>query len=251
MRTCPHAHTRTSRPLVSVLTESNISVTCVAHISPSRSAALSHHCAASPTALLVVPQPSPISPLQSLFRTLATTHARRHLPRFASTVKVFGHKVPDTDTVCSAMVREWDLAQQGIPAQAYRLGELNKETAFVLQSLGLEQPPLLEEGLTEECVVSIVDTNNPAELPENVESAQIHSIIDHHKMAGLTTAEPLEIDMRPLCSASSILYARMKTAGVTPTKEMAGLMLSCIISDSLEFRSPTTTDIDRVYVEEG
>jgi len=163
---------------------------------------------------------------------------------------VFGHKVPDTDTVCSAMCREWDLKQQGIPAQAYRLGELNKETAYVLQAVGLDAPPLLEEPLTESSIVSIVDTNNPAELPANIESAVIHSIIDHHKMAGLTTAEPLEIDMRPICSAGSILYARMKAANMTPTKSVAGMLLSCILSDSLEFRSPTTTDIDRVYAEE-
>ena len=134
----------------------------------------------------------------------------RALSVAADPIKVFGHKVPDTDTVCSAMVREWDLNQQGISAQAYRLGELNKETAYVLESLGLEQPPLLEDSLDESSVVSIVDTNNPAELPDNVERAQIHSIIDHHKLAGLMTAEPLEIDMRVLCSAGSILYARMK-----------------------------------------
>jgi len=121
---------------------------------------------------------------------------------------------------------------------------------FVLESLGLQPPPLLETPLTETSVVSIVDTNNPAELPDNVESAVIHSIIDHHKMAELTTAEPLEIDMRPICSAGSILYARMKASNVKPTQQIAGLMLSCIISDSLEFRSPTTTDIDRVYAEE-
>ena len=100
-------------------------------------------------------------------------------------------QVPDTDTVCSAMVREWDLEHQGIAAQAYRLGDLNKETAFVLERLGLEAPPLLETPLTAATVVSIVDTNNPAELPDNVEYAIIHSIIDHHKMAGLTTAEPV------------------------------------------------------------
>ena len=182
--------------------------------------------------------------------TSTSSSTARSLSAQAAPIKVFGHKTPDTDTVCSAMVRAWDLAQQGIPAQAYRLGELNKETAYVLTSLGLEPPPLLQEQLTEKCVVAIVDTNNPAELPENVQNAQIHSIIDHHKMAGLTTAEPLEIDMRVLCSAGSILYARMKTANVTPTKEMAGLMLSCILSDSLEFRSPTTTVIDRVYAEE-
>jgi len=191
-----------------------------------------------------------LRPSVALGAALRRTTTMRSLSTQAKTIKVFGHKTPDTDTVCSAMVREWDLTQQGIPAQAYRLGELNKETAYVLESLGLEQPPLLEEDLTENCVVAIVDTNNPAELPDNVEKTQIHSIIDHHKMAGLTTAEPLEIDMRVLCSAGSILYARMKTANVTPTKEMSGLMLSCILSDSLEFRSPTTTDTDREYAEE-
>ena len=61
---------------------------------------------------------------------------------------------------------------------------------------------------------------------------------------------PLEIDMRPICSAGSILYARMKASNVTPPQEIAGLLLSCILSDSLEFRSPTTTDIDRTYAEE-
>jgi len=168
----------------------------------------------------------------------------------AAPVLVFGHKVPDTDTVCSAMARAWDLNEQGTHAQAYRLGELNKETAYVLKAVGLDAPPVLQEALTETSVVAIVDTNNPKELPENVQSATIHSIIDHHKMAGLTTAEPLEIDMRPICSAGSILFARMKASNMTPTKPVAGLLLSCILSDSLEFRSPTTTDIDRVYAKE-
>merc|ERR1719217_953041 len=88
------------------------------------------------------------------------------------------------------------------------------------------------------------------ELPEGIEKAAIHSIVDHHKLAGLTNAEPLEVDMRPLCSAGSILYARAKAAGRTPPKEIAGCMLSSILSDSLEFRSPTTTDIDKTYAAE-
>ena len=126
-------------------------------------------------------------------------------------------------------------------------GELNKETVYVLETLGLEHPPLLKECIDQQSVVAIVDTNNPAELPENVEKAHIHSIIDHHKMAGLTTAEPLEIDMRVLCSAGSILYARMKAMDRTPTKSIAGLLLSCILSDSLEFRSPTTTGFCKTF----
>jgi len=164
---------------------------------------------------------------------------------------VFGHKVPDTDAVCSALARAWDLNQQGFPAQAYRLGELNKETNYVLRSLGCAPPPLLTAPLVPgESLVAIVDTNNPEELPEHVESVQIHSIVDHHKLAGLSTAAPVEVDIRPLCSAGSIVYARMKAAHTVPTSTVAGLLLSCILSDSLEFRSPTTTAVDKVYAGE-
>merc|ERR1712113_562686 len=70
------------------------------------------------------------------------------------------------------------------------------------------------------------------------------------KLSGLANAEPLEIDMRPLCSAGSILYARAKAFGLTPPKHIAGLMLSGLLSDSLEFRSPTTTETDKLHAAE-
>ena len=99
------------------------------------------------------------------------------------------------------------------------------------------------------CVaVAIVDTNNPAELPDGVEKVSIHSIIDHHKLCGLKTNAPLEMDVRSLCSTGSILYARAKAAGRTPPPVVAGLMLSCILSDSLAFarrRRPRSTASSR------
>jgi len=94
---------------------------------------------------------------------------------------------------------------------------------------------LLEDKLEAKTPVAIVDTNNPAELPDGIDKASIHLIVDHHKLSGLANAEPLEIDMRPLCSAGSILYARAKALGLTPPKHIAGLMLSGLLSDSLEF----------------
>jgi len=162
----------------------------------------------------------------------------------AAPMRVFGHKIPDTDAVCAALAYAWELEARGIPARAYRLGELNRETEFVLETLGVDTPPLLETVEAGE-PVAIVDTNNPAELPDGLEKAEIHSIIDHHKLSGLKTIAPLEIDARPLCSTGSILYARAKAAGRTPPPVIAGLMLSCILSDSLDFRSPTTTALDR------
>jgi len=165
-------------------------------------------------------------------------------------LSVFGHKVPDTDAICAAVAYTWELNARNIPATAYRLGDLNPETKYVLDAIGVKVPELLSGDLAPKTPVAIVDTNNPAELPGGIEKSKIHSIVDHHKMSGLTNSEPLEIDMRPLCSAGSILYARAKAFGLTPPKDVAGCMLSSILSDSLEFRSPTTTDIDKVYAEE-
>ena len=168
----------------------------------------------------------------------------------SDTLHVFGHKIPDTDAICAALARAWQLNQAGFPSRAYRLGELNKETKYVLSSLGLDVPPLLTEPLTPDTPVAIVDTNNPAELPDGVETSALHSIVDHHKLAGLTTLSPIEVDVRPLCSAGSIVYARMKADCVVPPRHIAGLLLSCILSDSLEFRSPTTTPVDKVFAHE-
>lgn len=166
----------------------------------------------------------------------------------ATEFSVFGHMVPDTDTVTAAVAYAWELNSRGVPAKAYRLGELNPETAFVFESLGAEVPPLLSEPPTG--TIAIVDTNNPAELPEGISKTSIHSIVDHHKLAGLTNSEPLEIDMRPLCSATSILYARSKAFGLTAPANISGLMLAGLLSDSLVFRSPTTTATDKVHAEE-
>ena len=173
--------------------------------------------------------------------TLALAHVGA--AAVAPAMQVFGHKIPDTDAICAAMIYTWELEARGIAAKAFRLGDLNRETEYVLNALKLEMPPMLES-LDMKSAVGIVDTNNPAELPDGIEKANIHSIIDHHKLSGLTTSGPLEIDARPLCSTGSILYLRAKAAGRTVPASIAGLMLSCILSDSLEFRSPTTTPLD-------
>lgn len=94
-----------------------------------------------------------------------------------------------------------------------------------------------------------MDTNNPAELPDDLHPSMITSIVDHHKLCGLDTDTPIEVDIRPLCSVGSVIYERLNTAGIEPPPEMAGLILSCILSDSLELRSPTTTEVDKEYAE--
>jgi len=168
----------------------------------------------------------------------------------AATLSVFGHKAPDTDTVTACLIYAWELNAHNISASAFLLGSVPPEPAYVLKTLGLEAPPLLGK-LEATDKVAIVDTNNPEELPDDLAKATIHSIVDHHKLiGGLKTNAPMEVDMRPLCSATSILYARSKVAGLTPPKEIAGLMLAGILSDSLKFRSPTTTVLDIAHAHE-
>lgn len=166
------------------------------------------------------------------------------------TIKVFGHKSPDTDSVCCAIIWAWYLNNHTTQkATPFVLGELNKETAFVLNEWGVTPPDLLE-GVGKNDEVVIVDTNNPQELFENINEATILAIIDHHKLVGgLITDGPLTIHMKPLASTASVMYDMMGTATETLTKDVAGLMLSCILSDTLEFRSPTTTPHDKAIAE--
>lgn len=168
----------------------------------------------------------------------------------AGSLSVFGHKAPDTDTTTAALVYAWELNEKKIAATPYILGDLNPETEYVLKTLEVEKPALLGD-LAAKADVAIVDTNNPEELPDGIDKAVVHSIVDHHKLVGgLKSSSPLEIDMRAYCSATSILYSRAKAAGLEIPKKIAGLMLAGLLSDSLGFRSPTTTDLDKVHAAE-
>jgi manganese-dependent inorganic pyrophosphatase len=168
----------------------------------------------------------------------------------ADTIKVFGHKSPDTDTTCCAILWAWYLnTHTSTKAAPYVLGELNKETAFVLDRWGVEQPLLLESVTADDEVV-IVDTNNPQELFENINDTKIIAVIDHHKLVGgLSTNAPLTMTIRPLASTATVIHDLMGDVASVLPKEMAGLMLSCILSDTLEFRSPTTTPHDKMIAE--
>ena len=164
-------------------------------------------------------------------------------------VKVFGHKSPDTDATCAAIAYAWFLKQTGQEAEAFVLGELNRETQFVLKTAGVEAPQKLDK-LSDGDEVVIVDTNNPEELPDDISNANIIKIVDHHKLAGLKTESPLEIFMKPVGCSSTLVYQLMKEEKVTPSKEIATLLLSAILSDTLKFTSPTTIEEDSKAAEE-
>ena len=166
------------------------------------------------------------------------------------TTLVFGHKAPDTDSTGSPIIWAWYLSEvQGIPATPVLLGEPNTEAAFMLRRWGLEKPAIIADVDAGQPVV-IVDTNNPAELPDGVNSADIRAIIDHHKLVGgLETKGPIDITIRPLACTATILHDLMGDALASAPEGIRGAMLSCILSDTLEFRSPTTTPLDRAVAE--
>lgn len=161
-------------------------------------------------------------------------------------IKVFGHRSPDTDATASAIIWAWYLNEQGTEATPYVLGTPNTETLFVLKHWGFELPAVLSE-VTANDEVTIVDTNNPEELFENINEAKIVQIIDHHKLVGgIQTPGPIDITIKPLASCASVIFDLIGAEAVAEMPDdIAGLMLSCILSDTLEFRSPTTTEVDK------
>ena len=159
-------------------------------------------------------------------------------------IKVFGHKSPDTDATCAPMAYAWFLKQKGEDAEAFVLGELNRETTFVLNAAKVQAPKLLDKLSVGDEVV-VVDTNNPEELPNNIGEAVIKTIVDHHKLAGLTTESPLEVYMKPVGCSSTLVFQLMQRDNIAPAKEITTLMLSAILSDTLKFTSPTTTEEDK------
>ncbi|MDA7826611.1 manganese-dependent inorganic pyrophosphatase [Rhodobacteraceae bacterium] len=166
------------------------------------------------------------------------------------TVQVFGHKSPDTDSTGSPIVWSWYLNEvKGIAAAPKLLGEPNTEAAFVLKRWNLNKPDIIA-GVDAGAPVVIVDTNNPAELPEGINNADITAIIDHHKLVGgLETKGPIDITIRPLACTATIMVDLMGDDAAKMPDAIKGAALSCILSDTLEFRSPTTTDHDRAVAE--
>ncbi|KFI29737.1 manganese-dependent inorganic pyrophosphatase [Paenirhodobacter enshiensis] len=166
------------------------------------------------------------------------------------TIKVFGHKSPDTDATFSPIIWAWYLTEvKGTPATPALLGEPNTEAAFLLRHWGFEKPEIIP-GVIEGEKVVIVDTNNPAELPDGINKADILAIVDHHKLVGgLETKGPIEITIRPLACTATIMHDLIGADLAKAPKAIRGAMLSCILSDTLEFRSPTTTEHDKAVAQ--
>ncbi len=161
-------------------------------------------------------------------------------------IKIFGHRSPDSDSTGSPLIWEWYLNHVvGKNSAAKLLGEPNNEAKFMLAHWRFDQPEIIDDVGPEDEVV-IVDTNNLAELPPSINSAKIVEIIDHHLLqGGLSTRVPIKITVRPVACTATVMHDLMASSADRMPPEIKGVMLTCILSDTLEFRSPTTTNHDR------
>lgn len=164
-------------------------------------------------------------------------------------VFVFGHKNPDTDSICSSMVHAILDKKNGWETKAVRLGNINKETQYVLDYLKIEAPERIEK-VEEGQEVILVDHNEFSQSVEGIEKAKILAVTDHHKIANFETSEPLYYLAKPYGCTATILYEEFKQFGHTIEKKEAILMASAIISDTLLLKSPTTTEHDKKALEE-
>ena len=156
---------------------------------------------------------------------------------------VFGHKNPDTDSITSTLVMTDLQTKLGMDVKACRLGDVNKETQYILNHFQVEAPTLIEE-VTENDEVILVDHNEFNQSANGIEKATIKMVVDHHRIANFQTSEPLFYRAEPVGCTGTILYKMYKENGIEIEPKIAGLMTSAIISDSLLFKSPTCTPQD-------
>lgn len=161
-------------------------------------------------------------------------------------VYVIGHKSPDTDSVCSAIAYAHFLNELGENAVAARSGELNPETEFVLNYFKVPSPELLTDATGKKLV--LVDHNEPTQSPDNVDKAEILEVIDHHKIA-FKYSEPIYFHTEPVGCTATIITWEYASYDIEITKEIAGILLSAILSDTVVFKSPTTTEDDTETAE--
>ena len=158
-------------------------------------------------------------------------------------IQVFGHKNPDTDSVIGAIALAELQNQRGIPSSPKVQGSTNPETNFVMQRFGIKPPRIIESVAGRQ--VSLVDFSDLAQAPNGFESSTIVSLVDHHKLGDVTTASPLEMWVWPVGCCNTILKSMYDFYGGYVPTYLAGGMLCAILSDTVLFRSPTTTEADR------
>ncbi len=158
-------------------------------------------------------------------------------------ILVVGHKNPDTDAITAAIAVAHLKSQLGVPAIAIAQGQPNPETRFVLDTFKLQMPTVQTSVAGRQ--VYLVDHSDYPQAPDDIKQAEIVGLVDHHKLGGLTTDKPIEAIVMPVGCSATIIAKMYADADITIPKSIAGGMLSAILSDTVIFKSPTTTASDK------
>lgn len=160
-----------------------------------------------------------------------------------------GHKNPDTDSILSAiLVSRFGKKIFDLDIRAARAGETNNETKYILRLLKIKEPELLER-IRDENVI-MVDTTEPSQIADGLTEDNLLAIIDHHNLGGLKSSKPVYCRVEPMGCTSSIIYKILREKNARIDKVSAILMIAGIISDTLNFASPTTTNEDKKILRE-
>jgi manganese-dependent inorganic pyrophosphatase len=161
---------------------------------------------------------------------------------------IFGHTTPDSDSIVGAISLSYLKNQLGEDTTPSRQGEINPETAFILEKFGFEKPILKTNYAGEN--VYLIDFMESSQSPSDIAEATILGIVDHHKLGDLKTATPLEMWVRPVGCSNTIVKQMFDYFGVEIPKDLAGMMMCAILSDTVIFKSPTCTKEDTKAVKE-
>ncbi|WP_283582801.1 manganese-dependent inorganic pyrophosphatase [Limosilactobacillus difficilis] len=162
---------------------------------------------------------------------------------------VFGHRNPDTDAITAAISYSYYQNQLGFETEAVALGEPNDETKYALDHFKMKAPRVVKTVSNEVDKVMLVDHNEPQQSAEDIDKVTVTHVVDHHRIANFNTAQPLYYTARPYGCVSTILTEMYQEKNIDIPANLAGMMLSAIISDTLLLKSPTTTDHDREAVK--
>jgi manganese-dependent inorganic pyrophosphatase len=162
---------------------------------------------------------------------------------------VFGHQNPDTDAITAAMAFSYFQNQLGYETEAVALGEPNDETKYALDHFDMKAPRVVKTVSNEVDKVMLVDHNEPQQSVSDLDKVTVTHLVDHHRIANFNTAQPLWITARPYGCVSTIITELFQQKHINIPANLAGMMMSAIISDTLLLKSPTTTDHDREAVK--
>lgn len=163
-------------------------------------------------------------------------------------VYVFGHKSPDTDSVTAAIAYAELMKAKGEDYIPVMQGKLNPETETVLKRFGFAAPEIMTDAAGKK--VALVDHSDLAQAPDNLTANDVVAIVDHHKVGDVTTNQPIYFFNQPVGCTCTVLKVMYDLEGIAVAPKVAGLMLSAILSDTVNFKSPTCTPADKKAVKE-